>query len=176
MESAIAAIIIISIALFGILSTAQHYLSAQDAIISSWRGMEARMEQRNRTNLLPTRSVINGAGDRVDITVRNVGSTKLADFQQWDVFVQYYTGSSAYLIKRIPYTANISPGNDMWTVIGIYVDAAAVKPEMFEPGILNAGEEMVLRIKLAVPIGAGTSNSATIVTANGISASTVITR
>jgi hypothetical protein len=58
-----------------------------------------------------------------------------------------------------------------WTISGIYVDADAMTPEVFEPGILNPDEEMVVQIKVSPSVAMTTTNLVTLNTLNGISAS-----
>jgi hypothetical protein len=58
-----------------------------------------------------------------------------------------------------------------WTVSGIYVDANTLTPEVFEPGILNPDEEMVIQARVAPSVAMTTTNMITINTLNGITAS-----
>jgi len=168
-ETVIVSIIIISIILFGALTMGHSYLSAQDTILVSWQEMQARTEEMARTDLSLVGAVTKSAGAIVEITLRNKGDTRLADFKRWDVVVQYYTASGGYVIKWLPYTPATDPGDNQWTVTGIYLDAAAGTVEVFEPGILDPGEEMVIRMRVSPPVGPATTNLATITTINGIS-------
>jgi hypothetical protein len=161
METAIAALIIITLILFGLLTISQSALAAQDGVLESWREMEQRLEERARTDLSSVSGQTSALGDNIDITLRNDGSTKLADFEQWDVILQY-TGSGL-LTQWYPY----GPGIDHWTYL--------IVDDVFDPGILNPGEEIMVQIWVSPPVAAGTTNLATIAAPNGISASTVFT-
>ncbi len=175
METAIAALIILTVVLYGALTLAYSYLSSQDAILQSWREMEERSGERARTQI----SAIGAETieeDTVEVTLRNEGDTKLADFDQWDVIVQYYTAEDGYLIKWLPYTEALAPGDNQWTVVEIYLDASTRIAEVFEPDILNPGEEMIMLIRVSPPVGPNTTSLATTGTPNGISASVVFTR
>ena len=176
METAIAALIILTVVLFGALTIAQVYLSSQDAIMTSWREMEERLGERARTDLSPIGAEAKSEGAIVEITLKNEGDTKLADFDRWDVIVQYYRANGDYLIKWLPYTEVAPPGDNQWTVVGIYLDASGAIPEVYEPDILNPGEEMIIRMKVSPPVGPATTNLATIGTPNGIGTSADFTR
>ena len=91
----------------------------------------------------------------------------LNDFPRWDVVIQYTGSDSSYYIKRLPYTGG-ALGNNQWTVTGIFLDAQASDPEIFEPGILNPDEDVVLQIKLNPGVKSGSTNLASVVTPNGI--------
>ena len=67
-------------------------------------------------------------------------------------------------------------GNNQWTVKGIYTDAAASQPEVFEPGIFNPGEELVVQLQLLPTIGMTTTNMIIIGTANGVTVPTLVNR
>ena len=89
-------------------------------------------------------------------------------FDRWDVTVQYRGTDDGYYIKRLAYTAG-APGDDQWTVTGIFLNAATADPEVFEPSILNPEEEAVLQLKLNPGVKAGSTNLVTIVAPNGVS-------
>jgi len=75
-----------------------------------------------------------------------------------------------YHIERLAYKDG-TPGNNEWTVEGIYLDADTSEAEIFEPGIFNPNEEMIVQMKINPAAGEGTTNLATIATPNGISIS-----
>lgn len=62
-----------------------------------------------------------------------------------------------------------------WTVEGIYLDAGGSVVEVFEPGIFNPDEEMVIQVKIDPAVGGGTTNMVTLSTPNGVSASAAFT-
>ena len=112
MDTAITALIVITVLLLAVTTLYEHYFSAQDVILESWREMEERMEERSRIDL----SVIGAevppisSGDTVKITIRNEGDVKLAEFDQWDVILQY-AGASGNHIDWHPYGS----GQNQWT-------------------------------------------------------------
>lgn len=171
METVLVTLLVITAVLFGALTLAYRYLAAQDMTVRSSREMEERVQERARTALDVLRVETRSSGETVEVALKNVGSTKLADFERWDVLLQYYDDLGAYHAQWYPY----SPHANAWTVQGIYLVAPGTA-EGYEPGILNPGEEAVLRISLSPVVGPGSMNWVTVATPNGITASAVFTR
>lgn len=171
METVIAALIVTSLLLLVGLTISDAFLSSQDAILASWREMEERLGEAARTDLsaVGAQTISNGAV--VEVTLRNDGDTKLADFERWDVILQYYDGGGSYYTEWYPFGS----GTNEWDVWDIFLEAPTVD-EVFDIGILNPGEEAVIWISVSPSVGMGTTNLATIATPNGITASTVFTR
>ncbi len=167
METAITGLIVITVLLLAILTLSHSFLSSQDTILESWREMEERLGERARTDISPLEATTNPVGDIVAVTLRNEGDTKLADFDQWDVILQYESGT----VQWYPYGA----GRSKWGE-SIYLDYSEGTGEIFDKNILNPGEEIVIQVWLpltdTVPVG---THWATRATPNGISASTFFT-
>lgn len=140
------------------------------------QAMARRSEDQARTALTLLAAETKSAGAFVELTFRNTGSTKLADFDEWDVVVQYYTAPSAYVITWLPYVATTIPSDNQWAIGGLYLSAATAVPEVYEPDILNPGEEIVMRIKLFPVVGPNTTNLATIAVTNGVGQSAFFVR
>jgi len=170
METVIPAIIVITLLLLATFVISEQSLTAQEAVSESWQEMQERVEERTRTALSPVEAETREAGAKVEITLQNDGDTKLADFDQWDVILQYNNGN----VQWYPFSTQEASGK--WTVVGIYLDASEVSGEVYDPGILNPGEEILLRVLVSPSVGSPTTNLATIATPNGITASTVFTR
>jgi hypothetical protein len=79
----------------------------------------------------------------------------------WDVILQY-TGTDGDHATWYPYGSELKE----WTRI---ID------DLFEPGILNPGEEMMIQVSVLPPVASPTTNVATIATPNGITVSAVFT-
>jgi len=165
MDTAITGLIIITLLVLSVLTISESYLSSQDAVAESWQDMEKRLGDRARTDLSPVSAQTISSGAVVEVTLRNEGDTKLADFDRWDVILQYYGNDSGYYARWYPYGTGVNE----WNVYDILLDT-------FEPDILNPGEEMVIWISVSPAVLAGSTNLATIATPNGITASTVFTR
>jgi hypothetical protein len=81
----------------------------------------------------------------------------LADFDQWDVILEYKGSDGTYYKGWYPY---IEPPLGWWEndwTEDIHDDA-------FDPGIFNPGEEMTIRISVTPTIKTGTTNKAIIAT------------
>lgn len=176
MESALATIILVIVLLFGVLTLADTYFTTQDTLLAATQAMNARNQEQARTELSLIAAATKNSGANVELTFKNTGNTKLADFEQWDLIVQYYTVQDSYLMKWVAYAPTPSPGDNAWGVAGIYLTAATLTPEIFEPGILNPGEELVVRIKLLPVIGPKTTNLAALAVANGVTQSAIFVR
>jgi hypothetical protein len=176
METSFAALILITLLIVAALTLGHAYLSSQEELMTSWQEMEERSWMRTRTGVELLDAGTFSGGSNVQLTVWNDGEIKLADYDQWDVVVQYYTSwiTLPYRIEWLPYGAVIA--DDQWTVTGIYGDAAGTQAEVYEPGILNPGEGLRMWLRLAPPVGSGTTNLVTVSTRNGVTASTVFTR
>lgn len=167
MDMAVAAVIILTLMLFTFLSLTERTFSAQDAILESWQEMEERLQERIRTDLSPLEEETIVVGHAVvEITLENRGDTKLADYEQWDVILQYTGSDSSDNTEWYPYA---SSGLNRWT------DWHDPSDDVFDPSILNPGEELVIKIYVSPPVATGTTNLATIATPNGITVSTVFT-
>ena len=171
MDSALVSLILITLVLFGVLTLSDSYFATQDAILVATEVRTAFTEDRTRTNFtLVGAETLNG-GTLVELTIKNSGSTKLADFAQWDLLLHYYTATHTYLTDWYPYVAGANPGDNQWSVVGIYLNAATTVTEVYEPGILNPGEELLVRVRLAPAVGTGTTNFITFGVANGVTLS-----
>jgi len=169
METVISALIVIALLVITVLGLAQASLSAQAGIAQASSAMQERVSQRARTNIVPLNVQAmpqDAPADTVQITLKNTGSTKLADFTQWDVILQYSDGTNNQ-VKWFP-------GSDSWSST-IYTSAAALTPEAYNPGILDPGEEMIATLTVNPPIGTSTTNQVVISTPNGIIATAVFT-
>lgn len=113
------------------------------------------------------------SGFFVDWTVRNTGQTELRGFEGWDLVVTYQDSPGSGLVtRRLTYSASSPPAVNDWTVTGVYLDAGALTDEVFDPGIVNPGEEMVISAQLSPVIAAGTTNMVTVAVSNGVTVST----
>lgn len=174
MENVLAAFIIIFLIVFGMLTLTETVLSSQMTVQKSWQEMQTRWEDQDQTSLLPLEAYTMNMGTVAVLILRNNGAQSLTDFAAWDAILQYYDAGTpaAYHAAWLPYTAESLYGSE-WAVEGIYLDAITQTPEVYEPGILNPGEEMLLQLRGASPIGAGTIAQGVISTANGTRASLI---
>lgn len=177
METVLAAFIIIFIILFAVLSLSYAVFIAQDSLHNAWQDMEARYAEQAQSDFELIDMEIVNAGSDILLTVENRGGRKLADFDEWDVIVQYYDdGTPAnYHIEWLSYLPGGSASN-RWTTDGFFLDTAEAIPEVYEPNVLNPGEELVIRVMVEPLIGEGTTVQTVIAGAAGMTDSTFATR
>ncbi len=122
-----------------------------------------------RTELNSLTVSVISAGATVDWTVGNIGQTQLRVFEDWDVVIVYQDSASAGLqVSRLSYTTNVTPAAGEWTVTGIYLDAGTLTAEVFNPGIVDPGEEFIIRAQLSPSIATPTDNTVTLAVENGV--------
>lgn len=175
MESIISAFIIVTIIIFAALTLFQAAITAQDDLQVAWQEMAVRQTELAHTDLSLVNTETKSSGAVVEITLRNDGDTKLADFENWDLIAQTYSASDNYAITWLPYTLG-EPNSNEWSVAGIYLDAGSLEAEQYEPDILNPGEELLLRLRVLPPVGVGNTNMITLATDNGFHTSILFTR
>ncbi|HLF26152.1 MAG TPA: hypothetical protein VJG32_07440 [Anaerolineae bacterium] len=168
METAITALLVIGILILSILGLSERSIAAQATISEASRLLQERAGDRARTDLTPLGVTTTPLGDYVEVRLKNTGDTKLADFDQWDVIMQYTDGLGGYHVQWYGYPID-------WTQ-QIYLAASPPTAEVFEPGIFNPGEELVLRVRVSPGVGSNTTNLATVGSPNGITATAVFTR
>ncbi len=167
METAIVSLICIALVVFGGMTMSQGFLTSVDTTTVGLEEIGQRDETIMRTELSPV-SASQPAANTLEVTLENSGQTKLADFDKWDVIVQYYDGTGTYYSKWLPYTEG-TLGDNEWELVWIRLNGAA---EIFEPNVLNPEEEIMIRAQLNPSAGAGTTNMVVVATPSGITAST----
>jgi flagellar protein FlaF len=167
METIIVSLICIALIVFGGMTMAQGFMTSVDASTTGLEEIGQRDETIMRTELTPVSASLS-ASDTLEVTLQNTGQTKLADFDKWDVIVQYYDGTGAYYTKWLPHTTGTLSNNE-WEVLWIRLDG---EDELFEPNVLNPEESIMIRAQLDPSVGAGTTNMVVVATPGGITAST----
>jgi hypothetical protein len=167
METAIVSLICIALVIFGGMTMSQGFLTSVDASTTGLEEVSHRNESIMRTELTPI-NTSQPAADTLEITIENTGQTKLADFEKWDIIVQYYDGTGAYHVEWLPYTESTLNANE-WEIAWIRFDGDT---EVFEPNVLNPGEQIMIRTQLNPAVGADVTNMVVIATPSGITAST----
>ncbi len=171
MENVIVFIICAALIIFGGMTMSQNFLSSVDNNSTSFARMEERDISIFRSALSAVRVTEPTAAD-IEVTIRNTGQTKFRNFDKWDMIVQYTDEDNAYHVKWLPKVAG-TPGDDQWSVKGIYMNAQLGTPEVFDPGILNAGEEIVVQAKLNPSVKTGATNMVAVSAENGTETSII---
>jgi hypothetical protein len=164
MENGLPALIIAAILMMSTVLMARGGFMGADAIAQSLRTSEARYGQQNRTGLTVTSTAIDAAGANIAIAVRNDGQTPVANFAGMDIVVQYFGEAGTRYDKWIPYTSGALASNTWKT--GTFTN------DVFNPGILDAGESMEVLIRVNPVVGPATTNLAIIGTEKGVTIQT----
>ena len=113
---------------------------------------------------------LHGGSNSFCMKVVNRGEISLTDFTKWDIIVQYETGTANYL----SYTTSDNPGSNEWTVDSIYM--LDDNPEVYDPDILNPGEQMKLLLNVDPAIGLRETVRITVSTPHGVKSTCMVTR
>jgi hypothetical protein len=167
METAIVSIICIALIAFGGMTMSRGFMTSVDTSTTGLDNVGQRNETIMRTEIIPLTSSL-PSGNTLEIMVENSGQTRLADFDKWDIIVQYYDGTGTYHVTWLPFTKE-TLGDNEWQEAWIRINGG---PEVYEPNVLNPKEQMLIRAQLNPEVGAGTTNMAVIATPGGITAST----
>lgn len=165
MDSILPALLAVTILVLASLTLGRSSFTSFQVLGDSWQAAEERTVERVRSDITITSIVVTGSD--VDVIVRNDGATPVVDYSRMDVVVQYSDGASNF-IKYIDFTTTSPQPSDTWLVLSISDD-------VIDPGILNTGESMTIRIRLAPAVGGGTSGWLQVTTELGISGSSFFT-
>jgi hypothetical protein len=164
METAFVSVICVALMVIGGMTMARGFLSSVDNTSTNMQVVSQRNENMMRTNIsvLEVKQI---STDTLEVHIRNIGQTKLADFSKWDVIVHHMDDTNNYYVTWLPYKTS-SPGANEWTVAGIYTPSG--QAEVFDPGILNPDEELVIETKISPNIKIGSENQVMVTTSNGV--------
>lgn len=166
MDSLLPAMLAAAILLLSSLMIGRSSFTSFQVMGDSWQSAEEHTIQRVRSEIEITD--ISPSGSDVDVTLRNAGATDIVDFSKMDVVLQY-VGGSENNIRYISYTTDGAPQPDnSWRVI-------LVTNDVVDPGVLNQGESMTIRIKLSPPPDASSSHWVQVTTELGISVASFFT-
>jgi archaellum component FlaF (FlaF/FlaG flagellin family) len=164
METAFVSIICVALMVIGGMTMARGFLSSVDNTSTNMQVVSQRNEEIMRTNIAVT-EVVQSSANTLEVHLSNIGQVKLSEFSKWDVIVHHMDTEDNFYVTWMPYKTD-SPGDNEWTVEGIYTSSG--HPEVFDPGILNPDEELVIETKIAPDIKTGSENLVLITTPNGI--------
>ena len=99
-------------------------------------------------------------------TVWNRGATPVDRFESMHILALYTDTSGQKIINRLIYADHSLPSTNHWSI-------QSILPDTFEPGILNPGERVVLRLVLEPTVSLGTYGTLHISTNNGVTTSGV---
>jgi hypothetical protein len=170
METALISIICIALLVFGGMTMSHGFMTSVDASTTGLEEAGQRNEIIMRTELTPVsaNASLVGGPDPVDIVLENTGQTKMADFDKWDIIIQYYDDSATYHAVWLPY-GDEGAGANEWEVVWIHLNGQS---EIYEANVLNPGEQILIRAWLYPPIGADTTNMVVVSTPSGVTSQT----
>jgi hypothetical protein len=166
METALISIICIALVIFGGMTMSRGFITSVDASTTGLDEVGQRNEIILRTELSPVSTAM-PAADTLEVIMENTGQVRLAEFEKWDFIVHYRDAAGANHVAWLPH-ADV-PAANQWGVSWIRLGGAA---EVFEPKVLNPGEQIMLRAVLDPVPGPGTTNMVVVATPNGVTAST----
>ena len=175
MANLIVALFAVMIILAAMTGYATSTVNSQDKITVSVKAIRDKAGDISRTNVssLGT-SVISNS--RLDFTVLNDGQSQLRQITDWDVIVWYEGASGAGLqIEWLTYTTSATPSAGEWTLTGIYEDAGSSDPEVYQPGIVNPGEEFIIWAELGPAVAASSTNTVSLAVEQGVTVTAVFT-
>lgn len=162
MEHTIPALLISAIMIVAGLVLADVTTSSVDNINQSWREIESITEERLGTDLSVLSTQVGPQGDEITVTVANEGRTQIVDFEEMDVIVSYDGLDSERYAVWLPYNDESTQPVNTWQVTQIANDFR-------NPGILDGGEEMTIRVLLDPATDAGPDRWLVVATDLGVS-------
>jgi len=167
METAIVSIACIALIVVGGMTMAQGFLTSVDSTAVGVETISVTESEIQRTELEIIGATTLFSTDHLRVRLKNSGQTKLASFSKWDYITQYDDGGS-YQVAWLPYTEG-TLGNNKWKKVEINVEAAGnILSDVFDPGILNPGEEILIDAKLSPSSQEGTNIGVVVSAPNGV--------
>jgi hypothetical protein len=157
MENVLVSLVCIAMILMGTATMAMSSLNSMSLIADSIKDEEKITSEIRNTNITPVSATVFDNGSRVEIMLKNDGTTDLANYKAWDVILRFQDNTTQW----VPYSWG-APG---WTVGGIYYNGS---PEIYNPNICNPMETIKLVVRLSPPAVKNANNLATISTPNGV--------
>ena len=175
MANLIVALFAVMIILAAMAGYATSSVNSQDRITASVKTVRDKTADISRTSISSIRTVVN-SGSRFDFEIQNNGQSSLRQISSWDVIVWYEGASGSGLqIKWLTYTTSPTPSAGEWALTGIYTDIAQNNPEVYQPGIVNPGEEFNIRIELGPEMNTGSPNVVTLAVEQGVTVTAIFT-
>lgn len=111
MENVLAAVVIIFLILFSVMTLSDVFIATQDSLHDTWQQAETRMDDQSHTSIRIVTAETDCTGRVLTVTLANEGSTRLSDFDDWDVIVQYDSTLSVggYVVEYVPFNQTAVP-------------------------------------------------------------------
>lgn len=175
MANLIVALFAVMIILAAMTGYATSTVNSQDKITVSVKTMRDRAGDISRTSISSLGTTVT-SNTQLDFTLIDDGQSQLRQVSDWDVIVWYEGDAGAGLqIEWLTYTTSPTPSAGEWTLTGIYEDAGTSDPEVYQPGIVNPGEEFIIRAELGPAVASGSTNTVSLAVEQGVSVTAVFT-
>ncbi|MFP4321349.1 MAG: cadherin-like domain-containing protein [Anaerolineales bacterium] len=161
MESVLSGFVIVFLALFALFTLSGVVLVAHETATLNWVAMQDDALETFQTRLAAGQPHTTHAGNTVQWPLYNEGGVRLYDFAAWDVIV---TTSADYAARWLPYDPAGGPGT--WHVAAIQQRPG--EAEIYDPGIFNPGETLVLQAHLPYGVSAASTLHIALATADGL--------
>lgn len=138
-------------------------------ISDAWQNISTQMEE-SLQSAIDVNQLIPYHGGTLELAVQNIGQKALSSFDNWDTIVEYADGSTSY----ITYKESGTLENNEWTTAGIFITNSGLE-EVFDPGILNPEEELIILINMYPQISIGDTVRVTVATPGGIISQCMVT-
>ena len=169
MSSLVIALVSVMVILLAMTGMVTSFTGPQAQIGETVRESSGLYGEISRTELTSLSVSVISAGATVDWSVGNIGQTQLRVYEDWDLVIVYQDSAGSGLqVNHLDYTTNVSPSAGEWTVTGVYRDAGTLTAEVFNPGIVDPGEEFIIRAQISPVIAASTTNTITLAVENGV--------
>jgi hypothetical protein len=150
MEQTIPALIIAAAILIGGLVMTGVTSNALDRVDRSWREMLAVAEERAGSALELVSTDLAADGRQVTVVMKNVGRVTVSDPRLMDLIISYRDSSGQRHSRWLPYADGPLQDNS-WQV-------AAISNDRRNPGILDPGESMEVRVQVSPAIDTANSD------------------
>ncbi len=169
MENVLISLICLALVVVGTLTMMFNAFSSATSLADAVRVMEDTAATIRRTEVeIAAKNPNDIGGGDIEYYVTNTGQVDLESFEDWDVVAEYLGEDDAQHLTYVSYTAANPPGDNRWTVEGIYFPDN--DPEAFNVGILDPGEKLKLIVDLQPRVKKQHDVKLTIATPNGVTA------
>ena len=167
MESVLTTLFTAIIVIISMVTMVVSSLNSANKISDSFRAIEERISSERGTSIEVEDAHL--IGENVYMSIKNDGNYNLSQYDKWTVLVEGQDRVTHY----VQYTAGTSPGENEWGVQGIFLPNG--NPEVFDPGILNPWETMILVFNVPSIFQSGFAARPIISTPNGVTCQCLIT-
>jgi|GEM_PF-966816 len=164
MAMAVVTLILMSLVIFSGMSLGYSNLNRSDVTAQALKQMASRNAEIARTQFNVVDASSEPWADMLRLRLQNSGQVGLTRFNKWDIIIGYDDDGGMHHETLVPFTDPPMDVNE-WQKVGIYVDRHT---EVFGPGILDPGEEIVIGARLSPAPGPNSTVRVTMSTPNGV--------